>query len=144
MTSIIRAPRLIALIAAVLVVGAVPASAGVVRGGTIDVGRGAAGPGAASAAAVTECSYAEGGGFHNLTTRNVPCSNAKRVAKRVLHNVSPCWGTEAKLGRCTYTRGGWRVHGRWFKDRYGNHQLDLRSTASGRRVVRIQTDWDGE
>ena len=34
---------LLAAVAAVLVVGAVPASAGVVRGGTIDVGRGAAG-----------------------------------------------------------------------------------------------------
>ena len=98
----------------------------------------------AAAAPVRSCSYAEGGGFKNITTRKVSCRRAVRVVKRVAHDITPCYLTELSLGTCRFRRGAWSVRGRWFKDGYGNSQLDLRSTASGGRVVRFQTDYDGE
>jgi hypothetical protein len=99
----------------------------------------------ARAAAIRSCpGVAEGGGFHHVTTRQVTCARARFVAHRIMHDVSPCVASERALGSCAYRRGIWFVHGRWFHDRYGLDQLDLRATASGGRVVRLQTDWDGE
>jgi hypothetical protein len=99
----------------------------------------------AHAAAIRSCpGIAEGGGFHHVTTRLVSCARARSVAHRIMHDVTPCVASEGALGSCAYRRGVWSVHGRWFHDRYGLDQLDLRATASGGRVVRLQTDWDGE
>jgi hypothetical protein len=97
----------------------------------------------AQAAAIHHCSFSQGGSFHHVTTRRVSCAKARAVVKKVL-DPRPCWPSERRLGSCHYRRGVWSVRGRWFRDRHGADQLDLRATASRGRVVRFQTDWDGE
>jgi hypothetical protein len=98
----------------------------------------------AAAAPIRECGQGVGGSYGNLTTRNVSCSTARGIASRVMHDVRACWPSERQLGGCNYRVGVWSVRGRWFHDRLGLDQLDLRAGASGGRVVRFQTDWDDE
>jgi hypothetical protein len=98
----------------------------------------------ASAAPVRDCGAGEGGAYRNVTARNVRCLQANGVAHRLFLRIRPCLRTEAWKAPCSYRWGAWTARGRWFRDRYGLPQLDIRATAWGGAVVRFQTDWDGE
>jgi hypothetical protein len=98
----------------------------------------------AGASGIRECGRGLGASHTNLTTRNVSCAAARVVVRRMFRDIRPCWPSERRMGSCAFRRGQWSVRGRWFRDRYGAHQLDLRATASAGRVVRAQSAWDGE
>lgn len=91
-----------------------------------------------------DCGYAQGGSFRNVTSRNVPCREALRVARSVVRDIRPCWKTERRHRICYFWRRGWRVRAPWYRNRQGFWQLDMRATASRGRVVRFQTDFDNE
>src|SRR3954453_4644482 len=84
----------------------------------------------AAGSAVKECGSGPGGAYTNITARSVSCSFARAAARRIFNQVSPCFHSENNLGTCRYSVGLWSVSGRWFHDRYGGDQLDLRATAS--------------
>lgn len=102
-------------------------------------------PGVSAAAAVNDCHYGIGGAYHNLTTRVTPCREAKGfhgLAFRILNALT------ARRHYTNFYWHGWHVRAHCYHDpRYphiegGDSQLDVRSTASGGRVVRFQTSWD--
>jgi hypothetical protein len=98
----------------------------------------------ASAAPVRNCSGAEGGAYRNVTSRNVSCLSANRIAHQLFLRIRPCLRTEIAKAPCSYRWGAWSARGHWITGRFGNDQLDIRATASGGAVVRFQTDWDNE
>src|SRR4051794_17866719 len=73
---------------------------------------GAAGP-------LRDCGAGEGGGYRNVTARNVTCVRANAVARELDHRLTACLRTEVTLSPCTYRWGAWSARGRWFTDRYG-------------------------
>jgi hypothetical protein len=97
----------------------------------------------ASAAPVHDCGAGQGGGYRNVTARNIACWRANDVAHELDLRLRPCLRTQATKAPCTFRWGAWTVRGRWITDRYRLSQLDIRATA-GVAVVRFQSDWDGE
>lgn len=102
----------------------------------------------ASAAKINDCHYGIGGAYHNLTTRVVPCRQAKGfhgLAFRILNYVTPRirWRRDGH-----FHWRGWTIRTHWYHDpayphiEGGDDQVDVRSTASGGRVIRFQTAWD--
>jgi hypothetical protein len=89
-----------------------------------------------------------GGGFVNLTTRNVSCKTAQKVAISIqAHMPKGCYDNLHKppcYFRIRSQGAVWSGHPRWFHDRFGRDQLDVRATTFRGRVVHFQTDWDGE
>lgn len=98
----------------------------------------------AAAAPVRACGGGLGGAYRHVTARNVPCQQARRLAARFYRALPEACFNNATKPPCRYRVDGWTVRGRWFRDANGLDQQDLRATASHGRVVRFQTDWDGE
>jgi hypothetical protein len=99
--------------------------------------------GNAQAASIRECgSRPAANGYQdlvNITSRNVLCSQARHIAFVIYREVGPNSGGRGRcLRNCVVHWMGWKITVRYFSAYPLPPLPDVRSTASGGRVVRFQ------
>lgn len=99
---------------------------------------------APASAGITECGQRPAANGYqtilNITSRNVVCSSARRDAYVIYREVGPDSGGYARCPRnCVIRWRGWRVVVRYhLTPPVAGQAADVRSTASGGRVVHFQ------
>ena len=100
--------------------------------------------GSAQAAPIRDCgSRTAANGYQgivNITSRNVSCSQARHIAFVIYREVGPDSGGYARCPHnCIVRWAGWRITVRWHATPpVAGQAADVRSTASGGRVVHFQ------